>query len=79
MSIFFEAGGADFDSSSIRQSRPLQIGVAALFAGRVELSGADSVRVVATNDCSLVANWACFSHPIRNFYLYFSKLITCPA
>jgi len=57
-----EALGADFDPAAGGQSRPLEIGIAADFAGRVELGGADAIAVAAAHQRTLIAGWTSFGH-----------------
>ncbi len=67
MPVFFEAGGADFDSApplgeqaTGGQRGPLEIGIFPLQADGVEFGGAYPVGVLAGHYRSLGANWASF-------------------
>lgn len=45
-----DAFRADLEALAIRKGGPLEIGLLAALAGRVELGGAHSVRVAASHD-----------------------------
>jgi len=54
--VAFEATGADLEPAVVREAHPLEIRLAAFFAGRVELGGARAVGITAGQATSFLAD-----------------------
>lgn len=68
--VSLEAARADFCAYARIQKRPLEIGIAAALAGRVELGRTSAVAVAAALDRAFSAGCTDFSHNVRPMLPY---------
>ena len=60
LAVLFEARSTNFDPTTARQSRPLEIGVFALHPDGIKLGGPDTVGVFTSHYRPFMANGASF-------------------
>lgn len=60
--VRFETAGANLDAGTVDLGRPLQIGLTALFADRVEFGRTGAVRIAAGHERTFSASCACLCH-----------------